>query len=147
MTFSAIYECDDMLYLGTRNQGLWRYDLKRDALSGYADVGSTVVMDMFGDGNRLYVATDGNGLQVVDMESGAVVDSYDMSGSHGKSIRSNSVYSALRDCEGQMWLGKVEMYVGIGQCDRFGRTVDRVDAQSSATHGVDRKSAGVAEHV
>ena len=29
MTFSAIYECDDMLYLGTRNQGLWRYDLKR----------------------------------------------------------------------------------------------------------------------
>ncbi len=111
MTFSAIYECDDMLYLGTRNQGLWRYDLKRDALSGYADVGSTVVMDMFGDGNRLYVATDGNGLQVVDMESGAVVDSYDMSGSHGKSIRSNSVYSALRDCEGQMWLGFYQLGV------------------------------------
>lgn len=111
MTFSAIYECDDMLYLGTRNQGLWRYDLKRDALSGYADVGSTVVMDMFGDGNRLYVATDGNGLQVVDMESGAVVDSYDMSGSHGKSIRSNSVYSALRDREGQMWLGFYQLGV------------------------------------
>lgn len=111
MTFSAIYKRDDMLYLGTRNQGLWRYDLKRDMLSEYADVGSNVVMDMFGDGNRLYVATDGNGLQVVDMESGAVVDSYDMSGSHGKSIRSNSVYSALRDREGQMWLGFYQLGV------------------------------------
>ena len=43
--------------------------------------------------------------------------------------------------------GEVKLDVGVGEGCGFGRGVDRVDAQRPSAHGIDRETAGVAEHV
>ena len=42
---------------------------------------------------------------------------------------------------------KVQFHVPVGQRDRFGRAVDRVNDLGSSPHGVEREAASVAEHV
>lgn len=42
---------------------------------------------------------------------------------------------------------KVQFHVPVGQRDRFGRAVDRVNDLGSSPHGIEREAASVAEHV
>ena len=42
---------------------------------------------------------------------------------------------------------EIQLYVGIGQFDSLGAAIHRMNECGSATHGVDRESSRIAEHV
>ena len=42
---------------------------------------------------------------------------------------------------------EIKADVGVGQSDRLRRRVDGIHAQCTAAHGIDRESAGIAEHI
>lgn len=93
------------VYLGTSNDGLIRYDIRRHRFEHYVDVGCNLIRELSTDGKHLlYVATDGGGVQVVDLNEGRVVRSITTSTQPCR-LEDNTVYSYLHDPTGIDWMG------------------------------------------
>lgn len=99
---------DSVLYIGTMNHGILRFDMKTAAFSRYVDVGCDVIMSLSDDGNdMLYVGTDGNGVHFVSVRERRIVRSFrnDPERKEEPGLRSNSVYSLLVDRDSLVWVG------------------------------------------
>lgn len=99
------------LFLGTHGSGILVFDTARKAyLSPIGNPNSIVTSLSAESQHRLYAATDGDGIYVIDPGSGDVIDQYTSSKDSNLRLRSNSVYSTLIDNQGLLWVG----YYGEG---------------------------------
>ena len=104
--YQSLARIGDDLYLGTPYHGVIRFNRTTEQFSRFTDVGCPNVKDIKTDGSDLlYVATDGNGLQVVSVAEERIVESMMHNPHDPESISSNSVYSFLKDRDGIYWLG------------------------------------------
>lgn len=104
--FNKITRIGTTLYMGTINAGIVRFDISTSSFTKFVDVGCDIITDISSDGKeRIYVATDGNGVHFLSHKKKSVIESirYNPAGKSG--IRSNSVYSLLVDREGIIWVG------------------------------------------
>lgn len=105
-SFRNMARIGDVLYLGTMEQGIVRFDTRTGQFSPYVNVGCNVISSLSSDGKSLlYVGTDGNGVHFVDVDRGEVVRSMRHEAGNDASLRSNSVYSLLVDRDGIIWVG------------------------------------------
>lgn len=105
-SFRNMTRIGDMLYLGTMEQGIVRFDTRTGQFTPYVNVGCNVISSLSSDGkSQLYVGTDGNGVHFVDVDSGEIVCSMRHEAGNDASLRSNSVYSLLVDRDGIIWVG------------------------------------------
>ncbi len=94
---------NDIVYIGTTNSGIITYNVKTRLLRKYTDVGCNVINSLSTDGKYLYVATDGNGAQVISLKNNGIVKSYSTSSS--PRLGDNSIYDFIHDKCGVDWFG------------------------------------------
>jgi len=92
------------LYIGTRNTGIVTFDtlLKRFEPFPYNDNPYITTIDAIND-SELCVGTNGNGLKIISMQTGQVLESIEHT-SDKSGISSNAVYSFLKDGD-IFWVG------------------------------------------
>lgn len=104
--FRCLTRIDETLYLGTMSQGVVRFDIKKAAFSHAPSIGCDVISDISSDGkDRIYVATDGNGVHFLSHKEQRAVRSFCHDVHDKEGIRSNSVYSLLVDDRHSLWVG------------------------------------------
>lgn len=104
--FRCVTHIDNILYLGTENQGIVRFDTQTGKFSDVVDIGSNIISSLSTDGkDMVYVSTDGNGVHFLSHNQGKIVQSFRHDSKDKTSIRSNSVYSLLVDKESILWIG------------------------------------------
>lgn len=104
--FAKITRIKNTLYLGTSKTGLVTFDINTQKFSKFLDVGSDIITDISSDNeDKLYVATDGNGVHFISHSQQRVIDTFRYNPNNKTGIRSNSVYSLLVDRDGIIWIG------------------------------------------
>lgn len=105
-SFRCVTRVGHTLYLGTDNQGIVRFDTRRQTFSPSVDVGCNIISSISGDGkDRINVSTDGNGIHFLSHSKQQIIQSFRHDAKDKGSIRSNSVYSLLVDKENIIWIG------------------------------------------
>jgi len=100
---------DDMLWLPTRYEGVWYTDLRPTFFTPHSamrvgGLNSSIVSSFAQDGrDRLLIATDGGGLNVVDMEDWSF--SYYRQGDPPYYLPTNKTLAVLVDHRGREWIG------------------------------------------
>ena len=94
----------DTIYIGTYNDGLLVYDINGNSVRPYPDISCPVIPCLSHDADHLYVGTDGEGLYVISLATGQVINHYVMNGPEYPLI-DNTVYSFLRDDDGNSFFG------------------------------------------
>ncbi|MFT2008275.1 two-component regulator propeller domain-containing protein [Pontibacter sp. 13R65] len=95
------------LWLGNDN-GLYQYDLKTNKYKlygkGAGKLSSSRVVDINGaEANRLWIATDGGGVNILDLSTDKITSF--QSGEGKASLNSNAVTSLLKDNDSRWWIG------------------------------------------
>ncbi|MBT1689756.1 hybrid sensor histidine kinase/response regulator [Dawidia soli] len=91
------------LWIGTRAQGLYRFDRREKKSKHYEQVRiSSIVEDHYGN---LWIATWGNGLLLFDRDKEAFTAAYTHDFRRPESISADMVYSMYRDRKGHIWIG------------------------------------------
>lgn len=104
--FRCITRIDNVLYLGTDNQGIIRFDISQHRFSRFTDVACNIISSISSNGKDvIYVSTDGNGVHFLSHLDGKIINSMRHDARDKSSIRSNSVYSLLVDKENIIWIG------------------------------------------
>lgn len=104
--FRDIIYLKDVLYIGTYDTGIVRYDVKTGEYSGFIDLGSGIISSISTDSDDLiYVSTDGNGVFFISAKDERILKSFRHDPNNSSSIRSNSIYSLLVDEKERMWIG------------------------------------------
>lgn len=116
---SSVYAIErsgkDTLYIGTSGNGLFRIILDggtrvRDIVNyrhidgDSTSIGSNIIYDMVDDGEVLWLATRGGGLNMFEKSTGRV-RIFREDGCLSKSVCSNDVISLLQDSSGRLWAG------------------------------------------
>lgn len=109
-SFSQIACIGPVIYLGTMEHGLLRFDTRTRQFAHYVDVGCNVISSLSAVGDSLLcVGTDGNGVHFLSPSEEHVVRSFRHESGQSQGLRSNSVYSVLADREGLLWVGFYQM--------------------------------------
>jgi ligand-binding sensor domain-containing protein/AraC-like DNA-binding protein len=104
--WSSVVAIGDRVFLGTTNDGLFCYDVQKKHFAHYVDVGCNLIRELSTDQrDKLYVATDGGGVQVVSVSAGRIVQSFTTS-TEPYNLPDNTVYSFLHDASGVDWFGQ-----------------------------------------
>lgn len=94
------------VYVGTMSQGLLVFDTRSYRFVSGPSVGANVISDLSNDGHdKVFVATDGNGVHYVSHRQNCVVKSLLHDPGDNTTLSSNSVYSLLVDRQGLLWVG------------------------------------------
>ena len=102
---------DEYLWVGTQGTGLYKMNLKDKRYIHFAEgngtrsINSNAVMDLFKTKNgRLFIATEGNGLNIYDTISGEM-SSFKSHIEEPTSLSSNSLLCLFGDRMGNIWMG------------------------------------------
>lgn len=102
---------DEYLWIGTQGTGLYKMNLKDKSIihfvngNGNGFMNSNVVMDLFKtkDG-RLYIATDGNGLNIYDTTT-KEMSIYEYHNNEEDGLNTNALHCLYGDRTGNIWIG------------------------------------------
>lgn len=95
--FSCLALGDNRIYLGTRNGGVYLFNLRTKTFSRFPEMqNGDIKQIMIDDDNMLYVGCNGDGIQIFDLSSGIKVASL-VHTSREDEISSNAVYSFLKE--------------------------------------------------
>ena len=104
-TLSALAFSKGKCYLGTKNNGLFCYNVKSGILQPVSGIGHIVhALQTDADGN-VCVASDGAGAYIVDVRSNAVLQHFGTNEQGRNNLPTNAVYSFHRDRKGNNWMG------------------------------------------
>jgi len=118
-SFSGIAKIGNCIYLGTKTQGLIKFDVPSKQLTPYIDVGNKFILHVSSDGaDRLFIGTDGNGLKIISVKDNTVTASFEYNSQDPSSIRSNAVYSFL-ETDGILWVGAYSTGLSYSQQKLF----------------------------
>lgn len=96
----------DMVYAGTDGDGIVPFDIKTLQFKTPIKVGNNIVTSLSATpSGELMIGTDGEGIYVYSVKRGEVTDHLTTSPDSGMQLRSNSVYSTLKDDNGLLWVG------------------------------------------
>lgn len=108
--FNSAAAVNGRLFLGTADAGVVTFDRKTGELQPYRELGANVVTDLTTDSHgKLYVATDGAGVIVVDTADDSVADRYVHRPGRESGLSSNAVYAVYNDSEGLLWVGYYQL--------------------------------------
>lgn len=93
------------IYIGTYNDGLWCYNIKKKSIFSMTEVNCPVITCLSDDGTNLYVGTDGSGLKVIDMKTNKVTETYSTQENSKYQLKDNTVYSFYHDPSGVNFFG------------------------------------------
>ncbi|MES2774081.1 MAG: two-component regulator propeller domain-containing protein [Bacteroidota bacterium] len=103
-SISSLCYFQQSLYAGT-DAGLFKFVNGSNQIEKVALVpGKQLINDMFIDGLRLWVGTEGNGLFCLD-ESKRAIEHYTAAPSQEKSLPNNDVRCIKKDARGNIWIG------------------------------------------
>jgi ligand-binding sensor domain-containing protein/DNA-binding CsgD family transcriptional regulator len=99
------------LWIGTEGSGMYHMKIKERNFrhfpkgEGVLDINSNVIRDIHrGINGKLYIATDGGGLNVYDEDAGIILKyTYQVGESSG--INSNALFQLMEDRTGSLWIG------------------------------------------
>ena len=95
----------DRIYIGTWNQGLFCYDIKKKEITRIASVRSSrSIQCMIIEDGFLWMGTEGDGLFRIDLKSRKAIN-YRHNAADSKKIASNYVRSLSTDIYGRLWVG------------------------------------------
>lgn len=102
--FTCIVCMQGILYIGSSNRGLFRFDPMTKVFTRLPDIGNGYIKTLSpADDGSLYVGTNGGGVKRVSILTGEILSTLEHSDTYG-SISSNAIYSFLRD-EDVFWIG------------------------------------------
>lgn len=105
-SFHKITRIATTLYMGTSNSGVHTFSIDSQKFGKTVGLGSDIITDLSSDTiDRLYVATDGNGVHFISHSGQQIIQSLRYNPRQQDGIRSNSVYSLLVDKDGIVWIG------------------------------------------
>lgn len=105
-SYRTIVCVDDILYIGTFEQGIICFNTITGQFSHFIDIDCNVVNHISTDGkDLLYVGTDGGGVFFISIRQQKVIQNFYNNPNVAESLRSNSVYSVLLDRDGILWAG------------------------------------------
>jgi len=103
--FYSPYRNGPNIYLGTRNAGIFKFDIRTKQFSKYINVGSDAILYLSGDGkDHLWVGTDGEGLKKISLSRNTVIETFQHDSKDVSTIGSNAIYSFLED-NSRLWVG------------------------------------------
>jgi AraC-like DNA-binding protein/sugar lactone lactonase YvrE len=94
-----------MLYIGTKNNGLWQWNPLHNRLTQVKGVGNIVTTLNLQDRHNLCVSCDGSGAYRVNVTSGEIIETFSTVGDNGHRLPSDAVYCYYRDTNGVNWFG------------------------------------------
>lgn len=102
-------EADDKYWIGTDDNGIFQFDAKTQKIIPFrnaASIGTTYycIHDLLVDGDKLYAATYGRGLEVFDLKTGKV-ESYLHNPEDSTSIPSSRVFVLYKASNGYIYVG------------------------------------------
>lgn len=106
-SLTAVDGYGKILFIGTYGNGLEVFDREEKHFLDSGFLGNDIVtsVDVAEKEGRVYVGTDGDGVYIIDMEK-RTVDQLSYRNKDAESeLRSNSVYSLLKDDRGILWVG------------------------------------------
>ena len=110
---------DNFLWVGTEGSGLYKMNINNrkyihfSTIHGTNRINSEAVIDLFKSvDNQIYIATDGEGLNVYDIETSKMY-SYTQQTNSFASLNSNSLRCFLGDRTGNIWIGTFNGGVNI----------------------------------
>ncbi|WP_257670589.1 hybrid sensor histidine kinase/response regulator transcription factor [Parapedobacter tibetensis] len=116
---------DGMVWIGS-DKGLFRYDPTTEQYRRYSrqdGLSSNSVSALYlGKDNRLWVCTDGGGINVLDGASGAI--QHIRSNDEGGILTSNAVFAVYEDAQSRQWIGTLRG--GINIIDPNKRNFERI---------------------
>ena len=100
---------DDKYWIGTDDNGIFRFDAKTQEITPFRDaasIGTTYycIHDLLVDGDKLYAATYGRGLEVIDLKTGKV-ESFLNNPEDSTSIPSSRVFTLYKASNGCIYVG------------------------------------------
>lgn len=98
------------VWVAPYGQGLKGYDASGKFFAGYnggnSVISSDVVLDLISDQNKLWIATDGGGISILDMDKGNISVLRHIPGD-ASSLPENSILSLYRDKDENLWAGSI----------------------------------------
>lgn len=107
-SLTSIDGFENMLYIGTNGSGLEVFDRDERQFLDSSMLGNDIVtsVDVDSSEGRLYAGTDGDGVYVIDLTGHEPIRQLSYrNGDTESELRSNSVYSLLKDDRGTLWVG------------------------------------------
>lgn len=104
-SLSRMAYVDNAVYIGTKNDGLYKYDLENDVIKQIEGVGNVVTSIKNTTKGVLCVATDGAGAYLIDVASGNIKHHFQANKDSSDCIVSNAVYCYYRDVNDVDWFG------------------------------------------
>ena len=100
---------DDQYWIGTDDNGIFRFNAKTQEITPFRDaasIGTTYycIHDLLVDGDKLYAATYGRGLEIFDLKTGKV-ESYLYNPEDSTSISSSRVFILYKASNGCIYVG------------------------------------------
>ncbi len=100
---------DDQYWIGTDDNGIFRFNAKTQEITPFRDaasIGTTYycIHDLLVDGDKLYAATYGRGMEVFDLKTGKV-ESYLYNPEDSTSISSSRVFILYKASNGYIYVG------------------------------------------
>ena len=103
VNFSSLVVTKSKVWVGTKNYGLFLYDISTEELR-HIDGPGNVVFNLYNDGRgHLCVATDGSGAWLLDENTGNILRHFSV---NDGSLRTNAVYHYYLDDHGNHWFGQ-----------------------------------------
>lgn len=102
--FSKITRIGNTIILGTFNAGLVTFDISTKKFSKFMEVGFDYVNDLSSD-NKDIIYVSGNGIRFISLKNKTIIKTLNYVSRNNSVIRTNSVYSFLKDKDGIIWIG------------------------------------------
>lgn len=96
---------DTLAYVGTKNHGLFVFDIKNRRLDRVAGIGNVISTVSLSKDNILCVSTDGQGAWQIEPATGKVICHFGTSETEERRLRTDAIYNYYRDANGVDWFG------------------------------------------
>lgn len=103
---SALYRYNDFIYIGTEQNGLYRYSISQKAMEKEEAIANTKKIQAIlqQSPTQLWIATEGAGLLLFNPKTQEVKNYQHISG-NSKAISSNYIRSLALDSQNRLWIG------------------------------------------
>ncbi|MGN0281784.1 MAG: helix-turn-helix domain-containing protein [Prevotella sp.] len=106
VNFGSMAIIGNLFYVGTKNSGLFVYDIKNGDLRHVNEVGN-VVSDISADADgNICVATDGGGAFLLDGATAGIMRKFGTDSESDLQLSTNAIYSYYRDSYGNDWFAQ-----------------------------------------
>lgn len=117
---TRLCEAGGKIFIGTSGNGVIPFNINDKKFGSPINVGNDIVNSLeSAPGNELIIGTDGEGVFFYSVDEGAITAHLTSSSSSAMQLRSNSVYSVLKDDKGILWVGYYQSGVDYAPIKKY----------------------------